>query len=126
MACEMPADVAEIVMGQSPPGEAVARESVWLPLLNGPTEFGPHHPVPVQFTTDARKGAQKGDILFCVRGSTPGRMNWADQDYAIGHGVAAIRHVRASDLQRRSINDDHYSSAFYDSQRSNLRVLRQL
>lgn len=30
--------------------------------------------------------------MFCVRGSTTGRMNWADQEYAIGRGLAAIRH----------------------------------
>ena len=70
-----------------------------LALLNGPTEFGAHHPTPVQFTTDARKRAQPGDLLFCVRGSTTGRMNWADQEYAIGRGVAAIRHRDERALQ---------------------------
>ena len=91
-------DVAEIVMGQSPPGKTVS-EFHGLALLNGPTEFGAHHPVPVQFTTDARKFADKGDLLFCVRGSTTGRMNWADQRYAIGRGVAAIRHRHETTLQ---------------------------
>ena len=84
-------EVADIVMGQSPPGETVSSDH-GIVLLNGPTEFGPHHPTPVQFTTDPRKRAQPGDLLFCVRGSTTGRMNWADQEYAIGRGVAAIRH----------------------------------
>ncbi len=91
-------DVAHIVMGQSPPGDRVSSDAD-LPLLNGPTEFGPHHPDPVQFTTDGRKRARSGDILFCVRGSTTGRMNWADREYAIGRGVAAIRHLKGRDLQ---------------------------
>ena len=91
-------DVAEIVMGQSPPGDKVSGDD-GLALLNGPTEFGASHPTPVQFTIDARKFAQPGDILFCVRGSTTGRMNWADQEYAIGRGVAAIRHKNDSILQ---------------------------
>ena len=91
-------DVAELVMGQSPPGAKVSGDN-GLALLNGPTEFGASHPTPVQFTTDARKHAQPGDILFCVRGSTTGRMNWADQEYAIGRGVAAIRHKNDSALQ---------------------------
>ena len=90
-------DIAEIVMGQSPPGSTVSRDR-GIPLLNGPTEFGSHHPTPAQYTTDARKLAQPGDLLFCVRGST-GRMNWADQEYAIGRGVAAIRHRNDSMLQ---------------------------
>ncbi len=85
-------------MGQSPPGGTVSRDH-GLPLLNGPTEFGSHHPAPVQFTTDARKRAMPGDVLFCVRGSTTGRMNWADREYAIGRGVAAIRHREGQDLQ---------------------------
>ena len=91
-------DVATIVMGQSPPGSTVSNEP-GVALLNGPTEFGQHHPVPVQFTTDPRKFAQPGDVLFCVRGSTTGRMNWADQEYAVGRGVAAIRHTEDPTLQ---------------------------
>ena len=90
---------AEIVMGQSPPGETCNMAGVGLPLLNGPTEYGSHHPEPLQYTTDTRKRAKPGDILFCVRGSTTGRMNWADREYAIGRGVAAIRHKRKSELQ---------------------------
>lgn len=85
---------AEIVMGQSPPGAKCNTDGQGLALLNGPTEFGSHHPTPIQFTVDARKRALPGDILFCVRGSTTGRMNWADQEYAIGRGIAAIRHKK--------------------------------
>ena len=98
MASETIADFVDIVMGQSPPGGTVS-EAIGIPLLNGPTEFGPHHPTPVQFTTDARKIANPGDLLFCVRGSTTGRMNWADQKYAIGRGIAAFRHRWATELQ---------------------------
>lgn len=93
------ADACEIVMGQSPAGEMCNAAGIGLPLLNGPTEYGDHHPTPVQFTTDARKRAKAGDLLFCVRGSTTGRMNWADRDYAIGRGVAAIRHKSQHELQ---------------------------
>jgi type I restriction enzyme, S subunit len=90
---------ADILMGQSPPGETCNTSGVGIPLLNGPTEYGPHHPTPVQFSTDARKIARQGDLLFCVRGATTGRMNWADREYAIGRGVAAIRHKRKPELQ---------------------------
>ena len=85
-------------MGQSPPGEMVSDHD-GVPLLNGPTEFGSHHPTPVQFTRGGRKMARPGDILFCVRGSTTGRMNWADREYAIGRGIAAIRHWDEPSLQ---------------------------
>ena len=98
MADESLTDFVEIVIGQSPPGDKVSHDT-GVPLLNGPTEFGFHHPTPIQFTVDARKIAQPGDLLLCVRGSTTGRMNWAEQKYAIGRGVAAIRHRWAPKLQ---------------------------
>lgn len=75
----MLADQAEIVMGQSPKAVDVNSHGDGLPLLNGPTEFGASHPTPVQFTTKASKVCEGGDLLFCVRGSTTGRMNWADE-----------------------------------------------
>lgn len=84
-------EIAEVVMGQSPTKENVNSESNGFPLLNGPTEFTARYPTPVQFTTVGKKFSQPGDILFCVRGSTTGRMNYSDQKYAIGRGIAAIR-----------------------------------
>jgi len=84
-------DIAEVVMGQSPKGEDVNTDGDGFPLLNGPTEFKHRYPEPVQYTTEGRKFSKDGDILFCVRGSTTGRMNYADQRYAIGRGIAAIR-----------------------------------
>ncbi len=84
-------DIAEIIMGQSPAGETCNTNNIGVPLLNGPTEFGIKYPKPVQFTTEPKKFSKKNDILFCVRGSTTGRMNWADQEYALGRGLAAIR-----------------------------------
>lgn len=92
-------DIADVVMGQSPSAEFVNTRSCGLPLLNGPTEFGSMYPSPAQFTTDARKKAAPGDLLFCVRGSTTGRMNWGDQEYAIGRGLAAIRHKNGGSFQ---------------------------
>lgn len=83
-------DLADVVMGYSPPGETCNSVGAGVPLLNGPTEFESHHPKPVQFTTEPRRFAEAGDLLFCVRGSL-GRMNWADQRYGIGRGIASIR-----------------------------------
>jgi len=59
-------------------------------LLNGPTEFGLKNPKAVQFTIDSKRKCRPLDILFCVRGSLTGRMNWADKEYSIGRGLAAI------------------------------------
>jgi len=83
-------EVAHVEMGQSPPGGTYNDRGEGLPLLNGPTEFGRDHPTPRQWTTTVTKVAQPGDLLISIR-ATIGRMNWADQPYCIGRGLAAIR-----------------------------------
>ena len=72
-------DVADIIMGQSPTGDTCNANGSGTPLLNGPTEFGIRFPKAVQFTTSPKKISNIDDILFCVRGSTTGRMNWSNQ-----------------------------------------------
>lgn len=79
-----------INMGQSPKGEECNELGIGSPLLNGPTEFGRQNPVAVQWTINPKKKSKVGDILFCVRGSTTGRMNWSNIEYAIGRGLAAV------------------------------------
>lgn len=92
-------EIAEIIMGQSPHGESCNQIGNGKPLLNGPTEFGLKYPNPIQYTIKPTKVSKEGDILFCVRGSTTGRMNWADQDYVIGRGLAAIHHRNGKEYQ---------------------------
>lgn len=92
-------DVATITMGQSPQGSNVSGQEIGLPLLNGPTEFTAYNPVPVKWTEQITKIAEANDVLFCVRGSTTGRMNIADQRYVIGRGLASIRGVNLADTR---------------------------
>jgi type I restriction enzyme, S subunit len=82
---------ATIIMGQSPPGDSYNQDGRGAPLLNGPSEFAAVHPVEKQWTTSPTKFCQAGDVLFCVRGATAGRVNVADKEYCIGRGLAAIR-----------------------------------
>ncbi|WP_128802529.1 MULTISPECIES: restriction endonuclease subunit S [unclassified Streptomyces] len=84
-------DVATVLMGQSPSGDDCNRSAEGIPLLNGPTEFGNYSPIPAQWTTAPTRLCETGDLLVCVRGSTTGRMNWADAEYVVGRGLAAIR-----------------------------------
>ena len=85
--------------GPIAPRPSCNRSGEGTPLLNGPTEFGSMHPVPAQWTTSPLKMALAGDLLFCVRGATVGRTNWADSGYAIGRGLAAIRHRAGAEYQ---------------------------
>ena len=91
-------DFLSIEMGRSPSSDIVDFEKKGLPLLNGPAEFTDRYPIPVQYSTFGNRFANKNDILFCVRGSTTGRMNIADQKYIIGRGLAAISHKRGGYL----------------------------
>ena len=84
-------DCGEVVMGQSPPGASYNQAWVGHPLINGPTEFTDLHPIKLQWTTKPARLCEPGDLLICVRGSSTGRTNYADDTYAIGRGVAAIR-----------------------------------
>jgi type I restriction enzyme S subunit len=89
--CVILGAVAEVTMGQSPVGNSYNKTGLGLPLINGPTEFTEKHPIRIQWTTEPNKVCKTGDLLLCVRGSSTGRMNVADEEYCIGRGVAAIR-----------------------------------
>ena len=73
-------EAAEIEMGQSPPGHTYNEDGKGLPLINGPVEFGRRFPTKIQWTTAPSKTCYDGDVLFCVRGSTTGRMNVSKPD----------------------------------------------
>jgi type I restriction enzyme S subunit len=86
-------EIAEIVGGNSPAGSSYNREQRGVPLINGPTEFGPgplDNPKAVQYTEAPSRFCEAGDLLVCVRGST-GRTNVASFRAAIGRGLAAVR-----------------------------------
>ena len=68
-------DIATIEMGLSPKGESYNTKRKGLPLLNGPTEFGEKYPNCTLYTIDSKRESQIGDLIFCVRGSTTGKMN---------------------------------------------------
>jgi type I restriction enzyme S subunit len=86
--------VAEIIMGQSPPGNSYNKDGKGIPLINGPVEFGPtpfSKTRKIKYTTEPKRKCKENDLLICVRGSTTGRINIAGFDACIGRGVASIR-----------------------------------
>ena len=82
-------NVARLVMGQSPPSRHCSPEPIGLPFLQGCAEFGPDHPTPKQFCREPAKISPRAAILMSVRAPV-GRINSADQQYAIGRGLCAI------------------------------------
>lgn len=53
-------DVADIAMGQSPKGDTYNSEEGEIPLVNGPVEFGSHHPEKVKWTLEAKRFSDLG------------------------------------------------------------------
>lgn len=92
-------NLADVIMGQSPSGESYNSGKNGVALINGPTEFTDRYPIKIQWTTSPTKICEPYDILLCVRGSSTGRLNVADDRYCIGRGVAAIRAKQNSDTK---------------------------
>lgn len=84
------ADLAEIIMGQSPPGESYNNKGSGLPFFQGKTEFGEIYPTVQKWCDKPIKIAEVGDILISVRAPV-GSTNLANDTCCIGRGLAAIR-----------------------------------
>jgi type I restriction enzyme S subunit len=83
-------NIATVIAGQSPPSETYNETGQGLPFLQGNGDFSSVSPIPRLWCSAPAKTAAKGDALISVRAPV-GEMNRADQEYAIGRGLAAIR-----------------------------------
>lgn len=83
-------EVAEIVLGQSPPSSTYNIEGIGLPFYQGKKEFGNLYPTPQKWCTAPKKIAEKGDVLISVRAPV-GPTNICPEKSCIGRGLAAIR-----------------------------------
>jgi type I restriction enzyme S subunit len=83
-------DVAELVMGQSPPSTCYNGSGVGLPFFQGKTDFGATYPTPRIYCSEPKKLAEEGDILMSVRAPV-GATNLCKSQSCIGRGIAAIR-----------------------------------
>ena len=88
--------MAEVVMGQSPPGETVidwdgdfGRDD-GLPFIQGNAEFGVKSPRPLKWCVQPVKVAYRDDLMISVRAPV-GQTNRASAELSIGRGLAAIR-----------------------------------
>lgn len=86
--------LASIEMGQSPAGDSYNNTGNGTQLINGPVEFGStpfSKTLAVKWTTKPTKLCTKDDLILCVRGSTTGKMNIANDIACIGRGVCSIK-----------------------------------
>ena len=84
------ADVADLIMGQSPPSLSYNEDGDGLAFFQGKTDFGFRHPAPKLYCNAPLKIAKTNDILMSVRAPV-GPTNIADRECCIGRGLAAIR-----------------------------------
>jgi type I restriction enzyme, S subunit len=82
-------DIAEIVMGQAPPGTDCNRDGRGKVFVKA-GEFDDRRPVVREWTTNPLRVARIGDVLVCVVGATAGKVN-ESIDCAIGRSVAGVR-----------------------------------
>jgi len=84
-------DLANIVMGQSPPSNTYTEERTEnLPFHQGVSNFSNYFVEHKTFCNDPIKIADAGDILFSVRAPV-GRINYTNDKICIGRGLCAFR-----------------------------------
>lgn len=83
-------DVAEVILGQSPPGASYNEGGEGIPFFQGKAEFGALYPTVHKWTTEPKKLANKDDVLISVRAPV-GPTNLAPLDCSVGRGLAALR-----------------------------------
>jgi len=89
-------DIANITMGQSPPGDSYNEDGDGTIFFQGSTDFGWLFPTTRQYTTAPSRLAKKRDILLSVRAPV-GDMNIANNDCCIGRGLAALNSKQGFD-----------------------------
>lgn len=82
--------VCKIIMGQAPKGDTYNDKGIGLPLIAGASDFGELTPASSRFTSAPSKVSEIGDVILCIR-ATIGDLNWSDEVYCLGRGVAGLR-----------------------------------
>jgi type I restriction enzyme S subunit len=90
-------EYAQIIMGQSPPGDTYNNNKDGLPFFQGKMDFGDINPIPRKWCSAPSRIAYQGDILLCVRAPV-GPTNLANQKSCIGRGLAAIRPIAGKSI----------------------------
>jgi type I restriction enzyme S subunit len=83
-------EIAEIIMGQSPPSKFYNEDGIGIPFIQGKGQLGEYTPQTTIFCSCDGKLARIYDILLTVRAPV-GELNLADKEYIIGRGISSIR-----------------------------------
>jgi len=83
-------EVADIIMGQSPPSDTYNEKQEGLPFFQGKAEFGTRFPEVRKYCSKPVRIAEQNDILMSVRAPV-GSLNIANQKCCIGRGLCSIK-----------------------------------
>jgi len=83
-------DVAEVIMGQSPPSSSYNEQGEGLPFFQGKAEFGEIYPTPVKYCSSPSRIAEANDVLISVRAPV-GNINIAREKSCVSRGLGALR-----------------------------------
>ena len=85
------AEIADVIMGQSPKSEFYNQDGKGLPFHQGVGSYGTRFVIDNTYSTSFTRIAEAGSILFSVRAPV-GRLNMTKNKVVIGRGLAAINH----------------------------------
>jgi len=88
-------ELANITMGQSPPGDTYNEAGEGLPFYQGTRDYGFRFPSRRVYCTAPTRYAKAGDVLLSVRAPV-GSLNIATEKCAIGRGVAGLASAQAA------------------------------
>lgn len=83
-------EIAEVIMGQSPPSSSYNERGEGLPFFQGKAEFGEIYPTPVKYCSSPSRIVEENDILISVRAPV-GNINIAREKSCVGRGLGALR-----------------------------------
>jgi type I restriction enzyme S subunit len=82
--------IANVEMGQSPPGSATNTDQIGFPLVGGASDFQDGQIIPSRYTSKPTKISQVGDLILCIR-ATIGKLATSKGELCLGRGVAGLR-----------------------------------
>lgn len=111
-------DVADIIMGQSPPSASYNKDGDGLPFLQGKADFSNSKKYPIirQWTSAPTKISESGSILFTVRAPV-GELFYNNVKACIGRGLASI--------SAKSNNSQEFLYQFLQSKKAEFNKLSQ-
>ncbi|WUR83088.1 restriction endonuclease subunit S [Streptomyces phaeochromogenes] len=99
------ADVANVTMGQSPPGETFNEQGNGLPFYQGNRDFGFRFPGYRVWCTAVTRQAGVNDVLVSVRAPV-GQINVATELCGIGRGLASVRSEKYPHVLLQALSAD--------------------